>query len=169
MLFDPLCVYNAIFVCYHDNEAKSLTHWSTLALTPRWLYLLYSVNGFTGGGTFFEGLAEDKTSPSFSPLLACCAKLMFCANKTHQFIPKHCETNVSALLLKVLTNGGLHDILVIFITARHPQDRSKADNTYRKERPMRLQTNAQQQPREKFILLLELARENNPANGEMNY
>lgn len=94
---------------------------------------------------------------------------MFCANKNHQFIPKHCETNVSALCLKVLTTGGLHDILVVFITARHPHDRSKADNTYRKERPMRLQTIAKQQPREKLILLLELARENKPANGEMNY
>ena len=67
------------------------------------------------------------------------------------------------------TTSGIRDILVIFLTARHPEDMSKADNTYRIERPMRLQTIAKQLPREKLIPSLELARQNDPTNSEMSY
>ena len=62
------------------------------------------------------------------------------------------------------TTSGIRDILVIFLTARHPQDMLKADNTYRIERPMRLQTIAKQLPRDKLIPSLELARQNDPTN-----
>lgn len=46
---------------------------------------------------------------------------------------------------------------------------SKAQNTYRIERPMRLQTIAKQLPREMLIPCLELAREHDPTNSEMSY
>lgn len=46
---------------------------------------------------------------------------------------------------------------------------SKAGETYRIERPMRLQTIAKQLPRDKLIPCLELAKEHDRFNSEMSY
>lgn len=77
--------------------------------------------------------------------------------------------NMVDVLFKAPTTSGVRDILVIFLTARHPQDTSKAGETYRIERPMRLQTIAKQLPRDKLIPCLELAKEHDRYNSEMSY
>jgi hypothetical protein len=66
----PLCVYDSIFVRYNGDEAKQagLTGASQPLHQDGGIYSVNialnshkddSENGFTGGGTFFEGLADD--------------------------------------------------------------------------------------------------------------
>jgi len=161
----PLCVYDSIFVRYNGDEAKQagLTGASQPLHQDGGIYSVNialnshkddSENGFTGGGTFFEGLAEDDNMSCIQRPVSPGHAILHHTTARHAGAP---------------TTGGIRDILVIFLTARHPQDRSRAENTYRIERPMRLQTIAKQLPREKLIPCLVLARENDPKNSEMSY
>jgi hypothetical protein len=160
----PLCVYDSIFVRYNGDEARLAgrigasqplhqdggIYSVNIALNS---HREDDVNGFTGGGTFLEGLSRDDISCIQRP-----------------FSPGHALLHhTTARHAGAPTTSGIRDILVIFLTARHPPDMSTAKNTYRIERPMRLQTIAKQLPRGKLIPCLELARENDPTNSEMSY
>lgn len=74
------------------------------------------------------------------------------------------------LPLKAPTTSGIRDILVIFLTARQPEEADNVENTWRIERAMRLQSIAKElRSRSQLISCLEIARENDPTNSEMSY
>ncbi|KAL7515621.1 hypothetical protein ACHAXN_013276 [Cyclotella atomus] len=160
----PLCVYDSIFVRYNGDEAvlAGRVGASQPLHQDGGIYSVNvalnshkddDVNGFSGGGTFLEGLSRDEISCIQRPVSPGHALL-------HHTTARHAGAP---------TTSGIRDILVIFLTARHPQDISKSESTYRVERPMRLQTIAKQLPRDKLIPCLELAREHDPLNSEMSY
>ncbi|KAL3807273.1 hypothetical protein ACHAXA_004089 [Cyclostephanos tholiformis] len=161
----PLCVYDSIFVRYNGDKAKAAGRRG--ASQP--LHQdggIYSVNialnnareegnehGFSGGGTFFEALTVGDGENIQLP-----------SAPGHAIIHKTTQRHAGAP-----TTSGVRDILVIFLTARRAVISDNNENTWRIERAMRLQSIGKELDRDKLILSLRLARENDPTNSEVPY
>jgi len=159
-----LCVYDSIFVRYNGDIAKAAGRLG--ASQP--LHQdggIYSVNialnahkdddddGFTGGGTFFEALTVGDVDYIQRPI-----------QPGHAIIHHTTQRHAGAP-----TTSGVRDILVIFLTARRPEVSTNAENTWRIERGMRLQSIAKELTRDKLIPCLKLAKNNDPRNSEIPY